>query len=200
MAPSPRDEIERLIAAWHAAGAAKELFEALRDPMRRAARRGIRRILAETPDDGDVDDVVFKAFTEFLDKDPSGIRKSPTGFACTIADRRGRDRARSIIREREQIQGNAWQIDQMVITESDEAAAAERERLFRYASECMEHLTSEQRDVIERTVQRQESLSDWVAARGTSYEAGRRLRERGLTALRRCIDGTLERERGKSDG
>src|SRR3546814_4010909 len=100
MAPSPRDEIERLIAAWHAAGAAKELFEALRDPMRRAARRGIRRILAETPDEGDVDDVVFKAFTEFLDKDPSDIRRSPTGFACTIADRRGRDRARSIIRER----------------------------------------------------------------------------------------------------
>jgi DNA-directed RNA polymerase specialized sigma24 family protein len=200
MAPSPRDEIERLIAAWHAAGAAKELFEALRDPMRRAARRGIRRILAETPDEGDVDDVVFKAFTEFLDKDPSGIRTSATGFACTIADRRGRDRARSIIRERERIQGNAWQIDQMLITESDEAEAAERERLFRYASECMEHLTPEQRDVIERTVQRQVSLSDWVAARGTSYEAGRRLRERGLAALRRCIDGKLDRERGESDG
>jgi DNA-directed RNA polymerase specialized sigma24 family protein len=200
MAPSPSDEIEGLIAAWHAAGAAKELFEALRDPMRRAARRGIRRILAETPDEGDVDDVVFKAFIEFLDKDPSGIRASPTGFACTIADRRGRDRARSIIRERERIQGNAWKIDQMFVTESDVAEAAERERLFRYASECIEHLTPEQRDVIERTVQRQESLSDWVAARGTSYEAGRRLRERGLAALRRCIDGKSEREKGRSDG
>ena len=47
--------------------------------------------------------------------------------------------------------------------------------------------TAEQRDVIEATVQRQESLSDWVAARGTSYEAGRRLRGRGIAALRRCI-------------
>jgi hypothetical protein len=32
----------------------------------------------------------------------------------------------------------------------------------------MDGLTAEQRDVIEATVQRQESLSDWVAARGTS--------------------------------
>src|SRR3546814_9763904 len=106
----------------------------------------------------------------------------------------------SDLREREQIQGNAWQIDQMLITQSDEAEAAGRERLLRYASECKDHLTPEQRDVIERTVQRQESLSDWVAARGTSYEAGRRLRERGLAALRRCIDRKLERERGECDG
>src|SRR3546814_12271424 len=104
MAPSPRDEIERLIAAWHAAGAAKELFEALRDPMRRAARRGIRRILAETPDEGDVDDVVFKAFPEFIDKDPSDIRRSPTRSACTIPDRPGREQATSASRRRKQNQ------------------------------------------------------------------------------------------------
>src|SRR3546814_18573197 len=95
----------------------------------------------------------------------------------------------SDLREREQIQGNAWQIDQMLITQSDEAEAAGRERLFRYASECKEHLTPEPRDVIERIVQRQESISDWVEARGTSYEAGRRLRERGLAALRAAKSG-----------
>src|SRR3546814_1839889 len=110
--------------------------------MRRAARRGIRRILAETPDEGDVDDVVFKAFTEFLDKDPSDIRRSPTGFACTIADRRGRDRARSIIREREQIQGNAWQIDQR-----SEEHTSELQSLMRisYAVFCLKKKNQKQK-------------------------------------------------------
>src|SRR3546814_19998515 len=81
----------------------------------------------------------------------------------------------SDIREREQIQGNAWQIDQMLITQSDEAEAAGRERLFRYASEGKEHLTPEPRDAIERTVQRQKSPSDRSPERVPTSETGRRL-------------------------
>jgi DNA-directed RNA polymerase specialized sigma24 family protein len=110
------------------------------------------------------------------------------------------DRGQSIIREREQIQRYAWQIDQLRIGAEDETAAAERERLFRHAADCMDTLTPDQRDVIEATVQRQQSLSDWVAARGTSYEAGRRMRARALAALRRCLDAKLEDERGNTDG
>jgi hypothetical protein len=53
----------------------------------------------------------------------------------------------------------------------------------------MGELTAQQRDVIERTVMGQESLSDWTLQRGTSYEAGRRLRARGLGALHRQIEG-----------
>ncbi|MDQ3756394.1 MAG: hypothetical protein M3394_00880 [Actinomycetota bacterium] len=200
MASSPNDDIERLLEAWHAAGATKELFEALRDPMRRSARRGIRRIIRRTPDEADVDDVLFKAFSEFLKKDADAIQVSRVGYASTIAYRRGLDRGRSIIREREQIQRHAWQIDQLRISAEDETTAAERERLFRHAEDCMDGLTSDQRDVIESTVQRQQSLSDWVAVRGTSYEAGRRMLARGLAALRRCLDAKLQQERGNSDG
>jgi hypothetical protein len=91
------------------------------------------------------------------------------------------------LREREQIKNQAWELDQRRVTDADTLAAAERDRLLRDAENCMESLTAEQRDVIAATVQRQESLSDWAAARMTSYEAGRRIRVRGLAALQRCI-------------
>ena len=84
------------------------------------------------------------------------------------------------------------------MTADDAFAAAQKERLVGYAEDCMDGLTAEQRDVIEATVQRQESLSDWVAARGTSYEAGRRLRSRGIAALRRCIKAKRAADREES--
>lgn len=197
MAGHSDDDAEALLAAWHAHKDAEGLFCALRDPMRQAARQGIRRILRRTPDEADVDDALFKAFKEVLEED-SEVGRSTLGFAKIVAYRRGMDRARSIIREREQIKNQAWELDQRRVTAADALAAAARERLLHYAGPCMDSLTAEQRDVIEATVQRQESLSDWVAARGTSYEAGRRLRGRGIAALRRCIEAkrAADRRRG----
>ena len=188
MAGHGDDDVEDLLAAWHAHREAEKLFVALRNPMRQAARQGIRRILCRDPDEADVDDVLFTAFKEVLGDDSEEARRSPLGFAKVVAYRRGMDRARFIIREREQIKNHAWELNQRRVTAADALAAAERERLLRYAEDCMGGLTVEQRDIIEATVQRQESLSDWVAARGTSYEAGRRLRGRGIAALRRCIE------------
>jgi hypothetical protein len=169
--------------------------------MRQAARQGIRRILRRTPDEADVDDAVVKAFKEVLASDAEEAKRSPMGFAKVVAYRRGMDRARSIIREREQIKNQAWELDQRRVTTQEAAAAEERERVLRYAEDCMDSLTAEQREVIEATVQRQESLSDWVAARGTSYEAGRRMRGRGIAALRRCIEmkRAADRERSSDD-
>jgi hypothetical protein len=191
-------DAEDLLAAWNAHREAEKLFAALRDPMRQAARQGIRRILRRTPDEADVNDVLFKAFKEVLEDDSEEVRRSPLGFAKVVAYRRGMDRARCIIREREQIKDQAWELDQRRVTAADARAAAERERLLRYAEDCMGGLTAEQRDVIEATVQRQESLSDWVAARGTSYEAGRRLRARGIAALRRCIEAKRAADRKRN--
>jgi hypothetical protein len=201
MARHSNDDAEDLLAAWHAHGQAEELFIALRDPMRQAARQGIRRILRRTPDEADVDDAVVKAFKEVLASDAEEAKRSPMGFAKVVAYRRGMDRARSIIREREQIKNQAWELDQRRVTTQEAAAAEERERVLRYAEDCMDSLTAEQREVIEATVQRQESLSDWVAARGTSYEAGRRMRGRGIAALRRCIEmkRAADRERSSDD-
>jgi len=198
MASDSDHDAEQLLAAWHAHGDAERLFGALRDPMRREARRGIRRILHRTPDEADVNDALFKAFTEVLRADSEQLTQSPLGFAKAVAHRRGMDRARAIIREREQIKNQAWELDQRRVTAADAAVSAERERLYRYAEDCMKGLTADQRDVIERTVQRLESLSDWVADRGTSYEAGRRLRARGIAALGRCIQAKRADDRRRS--
>lgn len=198
MAGHSDDDAEGLLAVWRAHKEAEKLFVALRGPMRQAARQGIRRVLGRVPDEADVNDALFKAFKEVLEADSEEVRRSTLGFAKVVAYRRGMDRARSIIREREQIKNQAWELDQHRVTAADVVAAAQRERLFRYAEVCMEGLTAEQRDVIEATVQRQESLSDWVAARGTSYEAGRRLRGRGIATLRRCIEAKRADDRKRS--
>ncbi len=198
MAGHSDDDIEDLLAAWHDHGEADKLFAALRDPMRQAARQGIRRIIRETPDEADVDDALYKAFRQVLEADSAEDRRSPLGFATVVAHRRGMDWARSIIREREQIKNQAWELDQRRVTDADTLAAAERERLLRYAEDCMDSLTTEQRDVIAATVQRHESLSNWVAARETSYEAGRRLRGRGIAALQRCIEAKRADARKRS--
>lgn len=189
------DELVELMKLWRARGASVEaLFEELRDPMRRAARRGIRRILSRDPDEGDVDDAVFTAFKIVLRHDPNEIKHSLLGFACTVAFRRGMDKARAIIREREQVKGHAWQLNQLLVTVQDEAQAADREDLLHKALDCMGTLTADQRDVIEATLRRQESMSDWAARRGTTYEAGRRMLGRGLASLRRCVEAKRKAE------
>ncbi len=98
MAGHSHDDVEDLLAAWHGHKEAEKLFAALREPMRQAARQGIRRILCRTPDEADVDDVLFKAFKEVLKADSEEIRRSLLGFAKVVACRRGMDRARSLPR------------------------------------------------------------------------------------------------------
>ena len=115
-----------------------------------------------------------------------------------MANRRGRDRARAINREHHRIEEQAWQIDQLRVNREDEASAAHRERLLRHAEECMGELTVEQQDVITATIMSQQSLSNWSMDRGTTYEAGRRMRMRGLEALGRCIKRKIES--GREEG
>ena len=194
MAGQTDEEFDALVAAWHARRDSQNLYRALRDPMRQAARKGIRRISRSAPDEHDVDSVVLRAFQELLEKDPAEIR-SVVGLARTVAYRRGMDRGRQINRERKQLRQHVWELNDLRVSAQDELAAADRERLLRHAEECIEELTDSQRDVIEFTVKDQKLLSDWTMARGTSYEAGRRMLTRGLQTLRRCIDRKLNNDR-----
>src|SRR5262249_26608656 len=118
MAGHNGDDSEDLLAAWREHEDAENLFFALRDPLRQAARQGIRRIIRKTPDEADVDDALFKAFREVLDDDSAEARRSPLGFAKVVAYRRGMDRGRAILREREQIKNQAWELDQRRVTDA----------------------------------------------------------------------------------
>lgn len=201
MAGQSDDELDGIFATGYTREEIAELFGALRDPMRRGARRGVRRILARAPDEADVDDVLFKAFHEVLKVARNGVNRSLEGLGYNVAYKRGMDRARSIIRERNGIKKQAWELHQLNVSAEEESEAAARERLLRFGQECMDVLTPEQRAVIEATVQRQERLSDWVTVRGTSYEAGRRMRSRAIAALRRCVDAKLDADsEDDSDG
>jgi DNA-directed RNA polymerase specialized sigma24 family protein len=184
-----RDDPERLTVAWNSSANALEVFKELRDPMRQAARRGLRFVLSQAPNEHDVDDVVTRAFSEVLEDTSDEVKRDPVAFAKVVAHRRGVDRGRAIIRERQKVKNVLRDVDRHRVTDEDLAAAAAKERRLRAAEQAMGELTAQQRDVIERTVMGQESLSDWTLERGTSYEAGRRLRARGLEALRKQIEG-----------
>jgi DNA-directed RNA polymerase specialized sigma24 family protein len=186
------DEFAVLHEAWRRGEAtATGLFAALRDPMRRAARRSLRAGLAEKPNEADVDWAVQRAFENLLEKEPDEVKISLRGFAATIAHFRGMDRARWLVRQRERIKQTNWQLEVVTPTIVDEDAFERRERLFEHLLECKKSLSHDQRDLIENVVQQQVSLSDWTAERGTSYEAGRRMRFRALEILRSCVEAKL---------
>ena len=67
---------------------------------------------------------------------------------------------------------------------------------------CKEHLTIDQREVISATVEGTIDgimpLKEYAQQRGTSYEACRRMLNRGIAALKRCLEAALRTER--SDG
>lgn len=189
------DELKELIELWQARGTSVHaLFDELREPMRQAARGGLRQLLAAAPSEHDVDDAVFTAFKELLRVGPE-TRTSLVGYAKAVARRRGQDRARVIIRERERVEKNAWQIAPLKVTADEERREAELEATYEMVRDCKESLTAEQREVVEATIERQEALSDWASSRGTSYEAGRRMRGRALKSLGRCIEAKRDAER-----
>jgi DNA-directed RNA polymerase specialized sigma24 family protein len=181
---------EDFLAAWRRGrGERRDLYEAVRAPMRQAARQGIGSITASTPDSHDVDDAVYDAFLELERQDPANV-VSVVGLANRIAYRRGQDTGRKIIRQREQM--HSMVID-LVITadpqfqDDDVRAAAEAEVLLSQAMECMEVLTEEQRDVVRATIMERENLSDWALRVGKTHQAASRQRTRALESLRRCV-------------
>src|SRR5690349_20036603 len=95
------DEPDCLLDRWQ--GGERDdraLFAALREPMRRAAAGGIRRMTGERANAEDVDDAVYLAFTELTRRDPAGITPLD-GLAARMAWRRGQDIGRRINRARE---------------------------------------------------------------------------------------------------
>lgn len=199
MAPAEPDW-DRLLDEWRAGRAqTADLYRALRGPMYRAGRQGVRSITAQRPDTQDVEDAVFTAFKELEQKDPATVR-SIVGLARRIAYRRGQDRGRAAVRRREQI-AQAMEdptiVEAMAVTEQEVAAEAERERLYVRATACLDELTRDQADVVRATVMGDEGLSDWAFRSGKSHQAASRQRDRALKALARCIERQQRDQEGK---
>lgn len=191
---------DRLLDDWRSGRAqTAELYGALRGPMYRAARQGVRSITAQRPDAQDVEDAVFTAFKELEQKDPTTVT-SIVGLARRIAYRRGQDRGRTAVRRREQIdramEDPAF-VEAMAVTEQEVGVEAERERLYVQASACLDELTPDQADVVRATVMGDEGLSDWAFRNGKSHQAASRQRDRALKALARCIERQQRDQEGR---
>lgn len=166
-----------------------DLYMAVREPMHQAARSGIYSITSSEPDPHDVEDAVYKAFIRLWKENPDDV-STIVGLARTIARRRGQDIGRKVVREREKI--NKLLINPLVEAEiiyhdDDIRAELEDERRLAAARECFACLTEEQRDLIEKTIMEQESVSDWALRHKRSHQAASQQRKRGIEALRRCI-------------
>lgn len=176
--------------------AKRDLYVELRDDMEQAARLGIQDILRARPNDHDVEDVMMHGFNELWLKDRSKVQ-SVVGMARRICRMRGRDRGDSVLRQRRKTTplGLDRPEPPAPITEADEASRA---AVMEVVYTCKEHLTTDQRSVIEATVEGAlgESaipLKAWVSRSSAkkSYEAWRRQRERGLASLRKCVEATV---------
>ena len=189
-----------LLADWRAGRAGKaDLYGALRGPMYVAARQGVAFITAQDPDTDDVEEAVYNAFTELMEKDPAAV-VSVIGLAKVMAWRRGMDAGRAAVRRRERVRlvadpttedcNNLYPVEEV---EREE----ERERLREKAMACMKKLSTDQRDVVQATVMGEEGLSNWAFRNNKSHQAAGRQRDRALETLRRCIDSGAEDEEGR---
>ena len=176
------------------------LFLEVGDTMRAGARKGIRGVLRSVPSEHDVEEVVVQSFNELWRKDHSRV-ESIRGMAYQIAYRRGFDRGRRVMREWRSTRTRDVELlglpDAALDHRLDEVAAT-----MAIVQRCKEHLTIDQREVIsatvEGTIDGTMPLKDYAQRRGTSYEACRRMLNRGIAALRRCLQAALRTE--KSDG
>lgn len=187
---------------WMVVGDAADrmaLFLEVGDTMRAGARKGIRRVLRSVPSEHDVEEVVVQAFNELWRKDRSRV-KSIMGMAYQIAYRRGFDRGGRVMREWRRTQTGDVEMlgaPDAASDRPDEVAAT-----MAIVQRCKERLTTDQQEIIsatvEGTIDGTMPLKEYAQHRGTSYEACRRMLNRGIAALRRCLEAALRTE--KSDG
>ena len=174
------------------------LFVDVEDAMRAAARKGIRLVVVgSVPSEPDVEDVVVQSFNELWRLDRSRI-ESLTGMAYRIAYLRGIDRGRRLLRERRDDRAVKKDLLRLSDEESDRRQAEDAATLA-IVQRCKEHLTIDQREVIsaavEGTIDGTMPLKEYAEQRGTSYEACRRMLNRGIAALKRCLEAALRTER-----
>jgi RNA polymerase sigma factor (sigma-70 family) len=178
-----------------------EVYECLKTPLWYAAARGARQVGVR--DREAIAEAVQQAFTEFMALDFATVA-SPERIARTIAYRRGLDRGIALRRR--------WDREAAVevlptdrlraepgqppgYAESAEEAFFSLEELrrqegrWRRARECLERLKERQRRVVHEAVMKGRTLTEIGNDLGISHTAVRKHRQRGLEALRRCVEG-----------
>lgn len=185
-----------------------EVYECLKTPLWYAAARGARQVGVR--DREAIAEAVQQAFTEFMALDFTKIA-SPEAIARTIAYRRGLDRGIAARRRwNREAAMEALPADRLraepgqppgYVESAEEAFFSvedlrRQEERWRRARECLETLTGRQRRVVHEAVMKGRTLTEVGADLGISHTAVRKHRQKGLEALRRCVEG--ERAGGRS--
>jgi len=177
-----------------------EVYECLKTPLWYAAARGARQVGVR--DREAIAEAVQQAFTEFMALDFAKVT-SPGSIARTIAYRRGLDRGIAARRrwQREtamealpadllraepgQSPGYAESAEEEFFSEEELRRQEDR---WRRARECLQSLTGRQRRVVHEAVMKGRTLTEIGNDLGISHTAVRKHRQKGLEALRRCVE------------
>jgi len=178
-----------------------EVYECLKTPLWYAAARGARQVGVRDRDA--VAEAVQQAFTEFMALDFAKVM-SPESLARKIAYRRGLDRGiaarRRWTRETamealpaDLLRAEPGQPPGYAESAEEEFFSVEelrrQEERWRRARECLEALTGRQRRVVHEAVMKARTLTEIGNDLGISHTAVRKHRQKGLEALRRCVEG-----------
>jgi RNA polymerase sigma factor (sigma-70 family) len=177
-----------------------EVYECLRTPLWYAAARGARRVGVRDRDA--IAEAVQQAFTEFMALDFAKVA-SPDSIARTIAYRRGLDRGIAARRRWKKeaametlpadlLRAEPGQPPGYTESAEEEFFSVEelrrQEERWRRASDCLQQLTGRQRRVVNESVMKGRTLTEIGNELGISHTAVRKHRQKGLEALRQCVE------------
>ena len=183
-----------------------EVYECLKTPLWYAAARGARQVGVR--DREAIAEAVQQAFTEFMALDFSTVT-SPDSIARKIAYRRGLDRGIAARRRwnreaamealpADLLRAEPGQPPGYAESAEEEFFSVEelrrQEERWRRARECLQSLTVRQRRVIHEAVMKGRTLTEIGNDLGISHTAVRKHRQKGLEALRRCVEGEERKE------
>ena len=177
-----------------------EVYECLKTPLWYAAARGARQVGVR--DREAIAEAVQQAFTEFMALDFSTVT-SPDSIARKIAYRRGLDRGIAARRRwnreaamealpADLLRAEPGQPPGYAESAEEEFFSVEelrrQEERWRRARECLQGLTVRQRRVVHEAVMKGRTLTEIGNDLGISHTAVRKHRQKGLEALRRCVE------------
>jgi RNA polymerase sigma factor (sigma-70 family) len=193
------DELALLLKEAAATGSWRRVYEQLRASMRYAAAQGARRVGVRDP--SVIDGAVESAFRELMDRDPEEIT-NPRALARTISYRRGVDGAREITRRwRMEEPKESLAEESLRATPGQEGGASagadtellsaealwQRERTYWCLQKCLGRLATRERVVIKEHVENGRTLAAVGAELGVSHTTVRKIREKALATLRKCL-------------
>lgn len=173
------------------------LYSEIADPLKRGARKGIRKLTGRAPQEHDVEEVAFLSFNVLWRKERDELA-DVGAMAFRIAYFAGQDRGRRIVVEQRHERPTAP--DELRVADADEMGVDETAlgKKMEFVARCREGLTDEQLLVISATIEGEHGekpmkLAEWVRLQSSekTYEAWRRQKERGLASLKKCVQNAM---------